>query len=91
MKKNLDTPVIVVDGEHLRPMAWDGDQFVFIDPIDIYSTKTLKRGVGVKAYKRVDARELVQADFEFRKKNNFSLHGFKFILANVYSKAGWEV
>lgn len=91
MKKNLDTPVIVVDLESLRPMAWDGNKFVFVNRVSLDSTKTLKRPLRVKAYKRCDAKILVKSDYSFRKKNNLGDHTLVFMLADSYSKAGWKV
>ena len=70
MKTHLQTPVIVVDAESYRPMAWSDGQFCFVDPMKTTSVRLT--GFAVKTYKRMDALHLIKAHHAYRKKHGFS-------------------
>jgi hypothetical protein len=67
--KNKHIPVIVLDAVTYTPMAWDGKQFVFTQPVKLNSKKTI--GIKVKTYQKQDALQLIKSDLKFRKDNNF--------------------
>lgn len=62
--KNLDTKVIIVCADTLRPMSWiqSQKQICYVDPLKLTSQKA--KGFAVRTYKRCDALLLIKADHE---------------------------
>lgn len=79
--KNLDTKVIIVCADTLRPMSWvhAQKQICYIDPLKLTSQRS--KGFAVKTYKRCDALLLIKADHDNSHVEGREKHRYMLMLA----------